>query len=74
MDPTSVPKATAASVAMIAISSEVRAPWTRPASRLAAERVGAEQEVAERRRERLGDDGERTAGREQRRCGGEQQR
>ena len=34
MDPTSVPKATAASVAMIAINSEVRAPWMSPASRL----------------------------------------
>src|SRR5215467_8492997 len=34
MDPTSVPKATAARVAMIAISREVRAPWMRPASKL----------------------------------------
>ena len=37
----------------------------------APERVGAEQEVAERRRERLGDDGERTRGCQQRRCGGD---
>ena len=36
-------------------------------SEVAPERVGAEQEVAERRREGLGDDGERTAGRDDRR-------
>src|SRR5690242_15373581 len=34
MAPTQVPKASAAKVASIAISSEVRAPWIRPASRL----------------------------------------
>ena len=43
-----------------------------PSSEIATERVAAEQEVAERRREGFRHDGERTAGRDDRRGDGKQ--